>query len=420
MLASSIVLVSAGSSFAQAPPISETTPPGDFARQEKEADRAAFRRWLERRVRALDGPAGDRERGVSVAFGGIVPGSGLAGGVSYRHLNAFPRGLGFQIDGRVSHRRYLEFAAAVGFLNKRSSTVELDTADRRPGSLFNDSTLKEPGSAVYVESRYRYYPQQSYYGGGLAARTEDRADYALSGISVEGVWQRQFTRAIGMSVRGGVLDVGVGSGTNPTLVNFEDRFTPVTVSGGVSQPRFLTFGAGLVRDTRQQPGSPEDGTFIGVAVRRFAARGTPDLDFTRMALDVRGYVRPITTRGVLALRGLLSSDFTDSGSPTPFYLQQYLGGGDTVRGLRSYRFQDQALFVLTAEYRWRVHRYIDIAPFVDAGSAAPALSRLSFASLRVSPGIAIRARTDRRTIVRLELASGPEGYRIMVGTGPSF
>jgi outer membrane protein assembly factor BamA len=135
---------------------------------------------------------------------------------------------------------------------------------------------------------------------------------------------------------------------------------------------------------------------------------------------MRGYVRAITPRGVLALRGLVSSDFTDSGSPTPFYLQQYLGGGDTMRGMKSYRFQDQALFVLTAEYRWRVHRYIEVAPFVDAGSTAPALSRLTFNALKISPGIAIRARTDRRTIARLELASGPEGYRIIVGTGPSF
>ena len=90
-----------------------------------------------------------------------------------------------------------------------------------------------------------------------------------------------------------------------------------------------------------------------------------------MTFDVRAYATPITSRGVLAMRALLSSDFTDSGRPTPFYLQQSLGGGDTVRGLPSYRFQDQALYVLTTEYRWRVHRYVEIAPFVDVGNTAP-------------------------------------------------
>ena len=115
-----------------------------------------------------------------------------------------------------------------------------------------------------------------------------------------------------------------------------------------------------------------------------------------------------------------SSDFTDGERPTPFYLQQHLGGSDSIRALRSYRFQDQALFVVSAEYRWRAHRYLDIVPFIDAGTAAPSLSRLSFNSVNIAPGIAVRARTDRRTIARVELAKGPEGYRLLVGTGPSF
>ena len=34
-----------------------------------------------------------------------------------------------------------------------------------------------------------------------------------------------------MSVRGGLLDLHVGGGTNSTLVNFEDRFVPAAVSG---------------------------------------------------------------------------------------------------------------------------------------------------------------------------------------------
>jgi outer membrane protein assembly factor BamA len=420
MLASSIVVTSTSLS-AQVGPSPDVTPSDDTTRQVvQEPNPAGIRRWIERRVRSLEDSTGDRERGISITAGTVVSGSGFAGGLGYKHLNAFPHGIGFQIDGRVSFRRYQEYAAAVGFLNARSSTVELDTADRRPGSLFNDTTLKRPGSALYVEARYRHYPQHVYYGGGLASNVADRADYLLSGVSVEGVWQRQFNQTTGMSVRGGLLDLQVGSGTNSTLVNFEDRFVPAAVSGGMSQPRFLTFGAGVVRDTRQQPAAPEDGTFVGIAARRFIAGGAPDLDFTRLALDVRGYVRPFASRGVLAMRGLVASDFTDSGGPTPFYLQQYLGGGDTIRGLRSYRFQDQALFVVTAEYRWRVHRHMEIAPFVDAGNGAPALSRLTLNSLRVSPGIAIRARTNRRTLARLELAKGPEGYRIVVGTGPSF
>lgn len=378
-----------------------------------------FKNWIEQRVRSFSSST-DREKGMTASFGTVTPGSGIAGGVGYKHFNAFGSGIGYEAGGMVSFRRYQQYSAAIGRLNDRASTVELDTADRRVGSLFNDSATKERGSALYIEARYRDFPQSVYYGGGSTSLKSNRADYSLSGVSIEGVWQRQFDSSVGISVRGGLLDLRVGTGTNSTLINFEERFAPAAIPGALEQPRFVTLGAGLVRDTRQYPGAPDDGTFVGVAFRRFAASGAPDLDFTRMTFDARAYAKPMTERGVLAVRALLSSDFTDSGGQTPFYLQQSLGGGDTIRGLPSYRFQDQALYVLTAEYRWRMHRHVEVAPFVDVGNTASAISRLTFRSMKVGPGIAIRVRTKHRTLARLEWATSSEGYRIVVGTGPSF
>jgi hypothetical protein len=98
----------------------------------------------------------------------------------------------------------------------------------------------------------------------------------------------------------------------------------------------------------------------------------------------------------------------------------YSLAGVSVEGVWQRQFQDQVLYVLTAEYRWRVHRHVDIAPFVDAGNTAPALSRLAFNSLKIGPGVAVNIRTDRRTLGRLEWATSSEGYRIVVGTGPAF
>jgi hypothetical protein len=396
----------------------EADPTADQPEDSKPA--GGFKDWIGQRLRSLTSPTSERDRGITVAAGTVTPGSGIAAGVGYKHLNAFGPGFGYEVEGMVSFRRYQQYSASIGLLSKRSSSVELDTADRRVGSLFNDSSRKEPGSALYVEARYRDYPQSIYFGSGITSLKANRADYSLSGVSVEGVWQRQFTPSIGVSLRGGVLGLNVGEGTNASLVDFEERFVPEMIPGALEQPRFVTFGAGLVRDTRQHPGAPEGGTFAGVAIRRFAAGGGPDVDFTRLTFDVRTYAKPITARGVLAMRGLLSSDFADSGRQTPFYLQQSLGGGDTIRGLPSYRFQDQALYVLSAEYRWRIHRYVDIAPFVDLGNTAPALSHLTFRSLKIGPGIAVSVRTKDRTLARLEWATSAEGYRIVVGTGPAF
>lgn len=381
-------------------------------------------KWL----RAFASP--DRNEGLSINAGIIVAGSSLSGGAGYRRLNLF-KNLDYEVEGNLSIRGYQDYRAAIGLLDARQSTLEFDVADRKVASLFNTTARKSPGSALYVDLRYRDYPRHTYYGTGIDSIEENRADYALHGLSIEGVWQWQLTSALGVSARGGRLDLDVGPGHNDSLINVEDRFAPARTPGAPEQPLYVTYGVGVVHDTRSEPGLPENGHMLGVAVRRYTASDTPaafassasagtNLSFTRVTFDARRYRRAFSERGVLAVRGLVSSDFTGENGATPFYLQQSLGGGETLRGFHSYRFADQALAHASVEYRWRLHRYVEIAPFLDTGTAAPSLSRLSLSSLKMSPGVGIRGRTNRRTIGRLDWAWGSEGHRISVGLGPAF
>ena len=370
-------------------------------------------RWL----RAFSSP--DEKEGISVTAGIIVAGSNLSGGVGYRRLNLF-NDIDIELEGNVSVRRYQDYRVAIGWLDARPSTLELDVADRKVASLFNATSRKSPGSALYLDLRYRNYPRHTYYGTGINSSEENRADYALHGLSVEGVWQWQLTPALGVSARGGWLDLNVGSGRNDSILNVEERFVPALTPGAPEQPLYFTYGAGVVHDSRPEPGAPENGHMLGVAVRRYSASEMAFLSFTRVTFDARGYRRLLSERGVLAVRGLVSSDLTGEVGATPFYLQQSLGGGETLRGFHSYRFPDHALAHLSVEYRWRAHRYVEIAPFLDTGTVAPSLSRLSLGSLKMSPGVGIRGRTNRRTIARLDWAWGSEGHRIVLGVGPAF
>jgi outer membrane protein assembly factor BamA len=385
----------------------------DAAKPEDEGRLKSMPRWL----RAFSSP--DEKEGLSVTAGIIVAGSSLSGGVGYRRLNVF-NNIGYEVEGNLSVRGYQDYRAAIGWLDARPSTLELDVADRKVASLFNTMSRKSPGSALYLDLRYRDYPRHTYYGTGIDSHEEDRADYALSGVSVEGVWQWQLTPALGMSARGGWLDLEVGPGHNDSLLNVEERFAPALTPGAPEQPLYFTYGAGVVHETRIEPGAPENGHVLGVAVRRYLASDVSFLSFTRVTFDARGYRRLLSDRGVIAVRGLLSSDLTGENGATPFYLQQSLGGGETLRGFHSYRFPDRALAHLSVEYRWRAHRYVEIAPFLDTGTVAPALSRLSLGSFKMSPGVGIRGRTSRRTIGRLDWAWGSEGHRIVLGVGPAF
>jgi hypothetical protein len=374
-------------------------------------------RAMARRLGSLASP--EEDEGLAVSAGIIVAGSSLSGGVGYRRLDLF-KPVDIQVEGNVSMRRYQDYRVAIGLLDSRSSTLAFDVADRKVASLFNASSRKAPGSAVYLDLRFRDYPRHTYYGTGIDSAEGDRADYDLQGTSVEGVWQWQLTPWLGVSARGGWLDLEVGPGSNDSILNVEHRFAPTLVPGALEQPVFFTYGAAIVLDTRREPGGPEDGRLLGVGLRRYAASDTPELSFTRLTIDARGYRRLLSDRGVLAVRGLMSSDFAGDAGATPFYLQQSLGGGETLRGYHSYRFPDQALAHASVEYRWRVHRYIEIAPFFDTGTVAPALSRLSLGAFKISPGVGFRARTDRRAIARLDWAWGAEGQRIVLGTGPAF
>ena len=369
--------------------------------------------WL----RAFASP--DRKEGLSVNAGIIIAGSSLSGGVGYRRLDVF-KTIDFEVEGNLSVRGYQDYRAAIGWLDARQSTLELDVADRKVASLFNTTARKAPGSALYLDLRYRDYPRHTYYGTGIDSREEDRADYALRGLSVEGVWQWQLTPALGVSARGGWLDLEVGPGHNDSLLNVEERFAPAVTPGAPEQPLYFTYGAGVVHDTRLEPGAPENGHVFGVAVRQYSASDLSFLSFTRVTFDARGYRRLLSDRGVLAVRGLVSSDLTGENGATPFYLQQSLGGGETLRGYHSYRFPDHTLAHLSVEYRWRAHKYVEIAPFLDTGTVASELSRLSLGSFKMSPGVGIRGRTNRRTIGRLDWAYGSEGHRIVVGVGPAF
>jgi outer membrane protein assembly factor BamA len=374
-----------------------------------------------RRWRAIDAPSsGDFDEGFSGSAGIVVAGSGLAAGAGYRRADLFGSPIDAHVDGMVSVRGYQAYRLALGLLGDWRSTLELDAAETKVASLFNDTASKREGWAIYADARYRDYPRHTLYGIGASSRRGDRSDYTLKGTSLDLVWQQQFAPDIGVSLRAGLLDLEIGPGRNPAIEDVRTRFGFERLPGGSAVPRYATWGAGFVYDTRSVPGAPDDGTFVGITVRHFAQSAAERLDFTRATIDLRGYASPLGDRGVLAGRALVATDLTEAGGAVPFSLQQSLGGSETLRGFPSYRFQDDAFVHGTLEYRWRVHRYVEVAPVVDAGVVGSALSRLAVHTMRVTPGVGARLRSNRRTLVRLDWARSAEGHRVVFATGPLF
>jgi outer membrane protein assembly factor BamA len=94
----------------------------------------------------------------------------------------------------------------------------------------------------------------------------------------------------------------------------------------------------------------------------------------------------------------------------PFFYQPTLGGSQTLRGFREFRFRDRNSLALTAEYRWEASWLLDGAFFVDAGKVAFDRQDLNLRDLDVSYGVGFRIHSNSAFAARLDLAFSREGF----------
>jgi hypothetical protein len=361
-----------------------------------------------------------KDSGIALSAGSIVSGSAPSAGVilgKRRTVGIW----GAVVEARWSLRGYRQVDGEVGMTGGRRHRTELRTIDTDATSMFNQNSLITFGSAVFLHVRELRYPRVDYYGPAAAASKAGRSDYGLQGGSIDlvGQWQR---RHIGASARFGTLRLHLETPTNDGLPDTRDLYAAAGVPGLAAQHPFRTIGAGVTIDFRDQPQLTERGTFAGVALWRAHETGgvARALDWSRLNADVQHFVRVKKGRQVIALRGVLSVRLDEGSTPLPFYLQPTLGGGKTLRGFGSYRLRDESTWSGNAEYRWRVHPRVEIAPFVDFGAAAPRFGDFRRTKVEVSPGLGVRAVGGSRIVARLDYAHSREGSRVMLALGAPF
>jgi outer membrane protein assembly factor BamA len=217
-----------------------------------------------------------------------------------------------------------------------------------------------------------------------------------------------------------VIDLHVGPGTNPDVVNLEARFDTFTAPGLEAQVPWLTLGVAGASDSRDQADLPTQGLFAAAALWQLRSLDGSSQAITRGAIDVRLFEPVVSGRQVVAVRLLGSVDQVSDDSRTPFYLQYWLGGSHTLRGYSSYRFRGQSVVHLSAELRWRVARMVDLVPFVDVGTAADTPGALWRSTFLASKGLGVWLRDDDSFYVRIDWAHGGEGHRVLWSLSPSF
>lgn len=335
-------------------------------------------------------------QGLFPIAGTVVRGSGLGIGVGYRRRPAGQRLL-FETSAALTYRNYRTAQVAAG----------VPAIGGRPLSFTTGV-------------RWFDYPQEDYFGLGRDTAAADRVSFTLRGSDTFA--QLQGRRAGWFVVRGraGVQRFDVARGRDGRFPSLEARFTDATAPGLADTPtlRYVETSAGV--DTRDQPGNTRGGGLYTVALGAYRGGPGGDFDFTRIDVKLL-HVFPIfdKKRGI-TLHALASRIDPSGDARVPFFLMPTVGGSDSLRGYRDFRFRDAAAVNLNAEYRWEAFSALDLALFVDAGDVGPAWRSIVGSRLRSSWGLGLRVNTNRRVFLRIDVAGGREGPRVWTSLSAPF
>lgn len=337
------------------------------------------------------------DEGVYLRFGGMTTGSGMALGPGYRHSYAGDR-LFVDLSGALSTKLYKSVDANVRWLQVLGDRVE-----------------------AWSSFRYADFPEEDFFGLGPSSSLAMRTNYDIDSIDVGTRGLVHVTPWLEVGATIGFSMPSIGSGADDNYPSIEEQFTDVTAPGLAAQPNFVSNTAYADVDYRDRRGSPTRGGRYRVSFGIWNDVTLDDYDFRRFDADAAQFVS-IYPRHVLGLHLGLSYVNNETGHRVPFYFLPSIGGSDTVRGFREFRFRDENILFANVEYRYQAFKMIDLAVFADAGEVRADWEDIGPRDLKTSYGFGVRVHSDSRTFVRLDFGFGSnEGSRVFFKLfSPSF
>lgn len=335
-----------------------------------------------------------RENHLNILTGGLGPGTGFALGVEIFDENFLARGVSFRMPLRYSTHNYQQ----AEFL------LRLPLAPRR---------------RVFLEfgPRYRSRPQEDFFGLGPDSREDDRTNYHLQERSVAGAIGATFGPSGRVDVHARYVNANVLRGKDPRFPSTASVFP--ALEGLARGASLLRYGVGLAFAPLDDPRDPKKG-FRGAA--RFDwvdSRNSDPFRFYDYGFSAEGYL-PLGGPRTLAVRVLGDFRRPRGAGQVPFFLLPYLGGQQTMRGFREFRFYDRNALLINAEYRYRVWKYIDVVLFADHGQVAPRAGDLAFGNFKVDAGGGLRVKTRKGVAFRFDVGHSKEGTRFYWTFSPEF
>jgi outer membrane protein assembly factor BamA len=329
--------------------------------------------------------------GFRLKLGGLVSGSGFALGPEYLRRDLWRGRAMFRSAAQASFKRYQKYDTQFSLHPQRGSRYFLD-----------------------LGAVHRNYPGINYYGPGPDSSKTFRSNFRLEDTEFNGVAGVRPVPHLQFGASLSYLLVNVGPGTDTRFVSSEQVFSPAQTVGIDQQADFLRHGFFAQYDYRDIPGGPRSGGNYIVEYSDYSDRTLGRHDFRRLDLHLQQFIGFFNKRRVIALRGKSTWTFPDDGQQVPFYLQPTLGGSDDLRGFRPFRFYDDNLIVVNAEYRWETFSGLDMALFADAGKVFHRHSQWNLHDLESSVGFGFRFNVRNNVFLRLDAGFSHEGFQVWV------
>jgi hypothetical protein len=329
-------------------------------------------------------------------LGGMTRGGGFAIGPGYRFHVGHPL---VDLSAGISTKAYKAVDAKVRWISAFDERVEL-----------------------WTNYRFEDFPQEDFFGTGINSSIENRTSYGFEShdFSVQAIARPQSWLRVGTTV--GYLNPGIGSGSDKNYPSIEELFSDAEAPGLAAQPDFLhsTFFADI--DYRDQRGHPRSGGFYHVAFGIWDDRSLQLYDFRRFDVNASQYV-PLVADKKHMVSGRLGVSYVnnETSERVPFYFLPYVGGVDTIRSFREFRFKDENAIWMTAEYNYLPIKWVSVAAFIDAGKVSANWDDIGFTGLKKGYGFGVRVHSRTQTFARIDFGTGGgEGWQTFTKFGVGF
>jgi hypothetical protein len=349
--------------------------------------------WAEQRLLTVRKTIVEQPSGLFPYFDSVFSGGGFTLGAGYRRFT------GDRTDISVAG-----LYSAKGYKLIEASTLSLGHGSGRLD--------------VRARAGWRDATQVAYHGLGVDSPAEQAAAFRLqqsyAGADLTARPHQLLLLTAGATYEGYSLKDPTGSATS-----VEDAFTAETAPGLGVSPAYVHTTTSAAFDWRPAADYARRGGLYTVAHHRYIDNDST-YSFERLEADLVQHIPILRENWVISLHGRLETT-PDGEDQVLYFLLPSLGSGSTLRGYSSWRFRDRHAVLLSGEWRWIANRLaLDMAFFYDAGMVAPRLDAIRLGSLVSDYGVGARFHGPARTPLRIELARGREGARLVFAASAPF